>query len=218
MIKYLISVLCFLVLSCSGSKTSGTEEDKAWEEVKSLNTLSVLDSFLIQFPDTKRKSEIAARREGIYYRTAVFENSEFFYNRYKKEFPQGKRIKEIESKQETLSNETVDFSLVENMTFVGSLQSDINKSQKEILTVIFKKIDDEKKFEANVFLTSDIKKLVKGSIETPGNYFIFEEDENSDFIIGLGKSRLYNRKNVFFLESVEVSDDHYWKVEMTETK
>jgi hypothetical protein len=199
--------------------SDNSAEQTAWEEVKLLNTLGALDSFLIEFPDTKKKSEIASKREGIYYRIAVFENTEFYYNLYKKEFPQGKRIKEIEIKLEALSKEIADLDECENKTFIGSLKSDFNKPQKEILSIIFKKIESSenvKKFEASVFLTSDIKKDIKGTINANGHYYNFEESEDDEFIIGLGASRLYSRKNSTFLESVGGNDNQYWKVVLTE--
>ena len=82
----LFAATCFF--SCGGGDSN--LENAAWKEARKENTLEAIDSFLLKFPGTTKKAEIAKVRDGMLWQTALLNNTEFYYRSYLTEFPQGK--------------------------------------------------------------------------------------------------------------------------------
>ncbi len=218
--KYsIIACIIFLVISCTGK--TNPEEENDWKLLGKNPTITALDSFLVNFPDTKRKKEIAQKRERLLFLNAKYENSFFHYKYYQKEFPQGQNIKEINSTLNSLKADNVNIADLESKTFIGSFKSDIKKAELDILTIFFKSIDENDSyydFESVVNLSSNLKKEIKGKILKNNLSIVFDEDENDAFILGLAEARIYNRKGNLFIESADPSAEQYWKITSNENK
>jgi hypothetical protein len=212
--KYsIIACIAFLVISCTGK--TNPEEETDWKLLGKNPTIAALDSFLTNFPETKRKKEIALKREKLLFLNAKFENTIFHYKYYQKEFPQGKNIKEINTALNSLKADNVNIADLETKTFIGSFKSDIKKSELDILTIYFKSIEENDTyfdFESVVNLSSNLKKEISGKIYKNNLSIVFDEDENDTFIIGIAEARIYNRKENLFIESTDPKAEQYWKL------
>ena len=212
--KYsIIACIAFLVISCSGK--TNPEEETDWKLLGKNPTIVALDSFLTNFPETKRKKEIALKREKLLFLNAKSENTIFHYKYYQKEFPQGKNIKEINTALNSLKADNVNIADLESKTFIGSFKSDIKKSELDILTIYFKNIEENDTyydFESIVNLSSNLKKEISGKIIKNNLSIVFDEDENDTFIIGISEARIYNRKENLFIESTDPKAEQYWKL------
>ena len=214
---FLIIYAALLILSCSGK--TNPEEENDWKLLGKNPTIAALDSFLVNFPDTKRKKEIAQKRERLLFLNAKYENTFFHYKYYQKEFPQGQNIKEIISALNSLKADNVNITDLESKTFIGSFKSDIKKAELDILTVFFISIEENDNhfdFKSVVNLSSNLKKEIKGKILKNNLSIVFDEDENDAFILGLAEARIYNRKGNLFIESADPNAEQYWKITSNE--
>lgn len=193
-----------LYLFACGNGGTGSPEATAWEQARKENTMEALDSFLIQFPETGRKKEIATLRDGMLYQTALLSNTEYYYRQYLQEFPQGKYVKEIQEKLNTLPNDAVGLSELSAKTFVGTIRQ--GDRDYDVLALKFKEIEesgDNINFIASVHLSSDIRKQLKGSILKPTFSISFEEDKDDEFMLDLSDGRAYIRNGQILIESID---------------
>lgn len=215
-IKTLPLLLILSLIACGGGAASTPEEAEAWKEASQKNSLKALDSFLIAFPQTKLKPEIAKRREGMLFQVAKVENTEYHYKKYLKEFPQGKRNKEVEEKLKALGNDEIAVESMRNKTFVGSIRYlDGSKPDIEVLALKFSDIEDsgnEIRFKAAIHLTADVKKEMTGIIQKPQMSIKFEEGSDDTFLLDLPDGRAYMRDGQIVMESTDPEKKQYWKV------
>jgi hypothetical protein len=212
----LIFILGSLFLSCGQSKVS-PEEEQAWKDAIESNTLNAIDSFLMLYPETNRKEEIAYKREGILFRTATAENTVYYYNKYLKEFPQGKRKKEIEEKLTLLKAENIS---VENLTekiFVGVIRYlDGSRPDIEILSMKFSSLEDngsEISCMVSCHVSSSLKKEMKAIIQKDKFSIKFVEEESDEFLLELPEGKIYLKDNKLYLESTDPNQKQYWNLQ-----
>jgi len=209
-------MLLLSLLSCGAGAPSSPQEAEAWKEASQKNSLKALDSFLVAFPETKLKPEIAKRREGMLFQVAKVENTEYHYKKYLKEFPQGKRKKEMEEKLKTLPNDAIAAETMQNKTFVGSIRYlDGSKPDIEVLALKFSAIEDlgnEIRFRAAIHLTADVKKELTGIIQKPQMSIKFEEGNDDTFLLDLPNGRAYMREGQLVMESTDPEKKQYWRV------
>jgi superfamily II DNA helicase RecQ len=214
-IKLIFFITSVLLLSCN-SNVQDKEEEMAWKVCIETNTLTAIDSFLTEFPNTKHKAEIAKKRDGILYRTALAENTLFHLKNYQREFPQGKHKKEIEKILSELKTDKISLNNFESLTFVGTLRySDKKNSGNNILTMKFTLSEDrESNVEYNVtaYLSSNLKKELKAVIEKEKMSIKFVEDTEDEFLLNFAEGKLYLKNNLIFIESVDPAADAYWNL------
>lgn len=214
-IKFLILFTTLICLSCNVSQ-SDKEEDIAWKTCLDNNTLSALDSFLTEFPDTKRKSEIAKKRDGILYRTAVAENTDYHLKNYLREFPQGKYKKEVEKQLSALLVDKINLEDLESKTFVGTLvYNDKKNSGHNILSMKFKLSEDRSStalYHVTTYLSLNLKKDLMAEVEKEKMSIKFVESAEDEFQLGFPEGKIYLRNAEIFIESTDPAGNSYWNL------
>ncbi len=205
----LVSLPLFLslLLSCGGGQSA--EEKAAWETARQKNSLEALDSFLLQYPETGRREEIAKLRDGRLWQVALLYNTEWHYKNYLAEFPQGQYKDEAQIKLEQLPTDAVSLSELSSKTFVGTINQ--GDQDYEVLALRFAEIEeqgDAVHFKASVHLSSDIRKQMTGTISKPKYTISFEEGSDDEILIDLSDGRAYLRDGRLILESTDPKQ--YW--------
>ncbi len=216
LIKIVPILLLLAVLAACGGTKGNPEEETDWNAASEANTLTALDSFLIRYPETKRKKEIAQRREGALFQIAQTENTEYHFRRYLKEFPQGKRKKDVETKLAALKPESLSTEILAAKTFVGAVRYlDGSEPDVEIISMKFSEMNDdgtEIRCKISVHVTSDIKKELTAVIQKDKMSVKFEERAEDEFLLDLPEGRMYSRNNEIMLESVDPTQKLYWRL------
>jgi hypothetical protein len=214
-IKLLIFAASIMLFSCNMGQSS-KEEEIAWKICLEANTLSAIDSFLSEFPDTKRKTEIAKKRDGILYRTAIAENTIFHLKNYMREFPQGKYKSEIEKKIKEFETDKINLEDLESKTFVGNLiYTNKKNSGNNILSMKFKLSEDRGStlsYQVTAYLSSNLKKELSAEIEKEKMSIKFAEDQEDEFQLDFPDGKIYLKNNEIFIESVDPSAGSYWNL------
>lgn len=210
-VSFFLSLI--LLISC-GSQKGSSEEEQAWNETQQKNTLSAYDSFLADYPDTKKKDEVAQRREASLFGMATLDKTEYYLRKYLQEFPQGKRKKEVENELKKLEKSSVSPDEAISKTYVGSVRYlDGSSPDMEIFSVTISDLEDlgdEMKCKITVLLSSDVKKVMEGKIQKSKMSIKFVEDESEDFLLELPEGRFYKKDNNIYIESVDPSQKVYW--------
>jgi hypothetical protein len=195
------------LVSCAGG---GSElENAAWKEARKENTLEAIDSFLLKFPETTKKAQIAKARDGMLWQTALLSDSEFYYRSYLAEFPQGKHKVDAEKKLSEMPNDNVNLGELTAKTFVGTIHQ--GDKDYDVLSLRFDKIEeqgDNIKFTAAVHLSSDIRKQLSGTIVKPNFTISFVENDEDEFTLNLTDGRAYIRNGEIMMESIDTKQ--YW--------
>ena len=207
--------LAFFALTLLGCTPKGSpEEEIAWKKALESNTITALDSFLIAFPESKHKNEIAAKRDGILYQNAVAENTVYHLKYYLKEFPQGKYKKEITGKLENLKVDAINFDDLDQKTFIGSMKYfDRKDATLDILTIKFSAAADlgnTIEYKAAVNLTSNLKKDLKAIVQKNNLSIKFVESTEDEFLLEIPEGRIYVKNKEIIIESTDVSAPAYW--------
>jgi hypothetical protein len=214
-INLIIFFATAILLSCN-NKVSSNEEELAWKDCLESNTLSALDSFLTEFPQTKRKAEIAKKRDGILYRTAIAENTLYHLKNYQREFPQGKHKDEIVKKINSFTTDKIDLQELESKTFVGTLvYADKNNAGNNILTMKFKLLEDRGNavdYEVTTYVSSNLKKELTATVEKEKMSIKFVEDTEDEFLLDFPEGKIYIRNKEIYLESTDPSAKSYWNL------
>ena len=215
--KVLIQIcLASCILFACNSNQGDKEEELAWKVCTASNTLSAIDSFLTDFPDTKRKAEIARKRDGILYRTAIAENTLYHFKNYLREFPQGKYKKEIEKKISTIVTDKINLDVLESKTFVGTLlYTDKKNSGNNILTMKFKLSEDRGDFAdylVTAYISSNLKKEMTAEVEKEKMSIKFAENKEDEFMLDFPAGKIYLRNDDIYIESTDPSANSYWNL------
>jgi hypothetical protein len=214
-IVILIIVVSSLFFGCNTNQ-GDKEEELAWKACTEANTLSAIDSFLTDFPNTKHKVEIAKKRDGILYRTAMAENTLYHFKNYLREFPQGKYKKEIEKKISTLDTDKINLEDLESRTFVGTLiYTDKKNSGNNILTMKFKLSEDRgavADYLVTAYVSSNLKKELTAEIDKEKMSIKFAEDKEDEILLDFPEGKIYLRKNEIFIESTDPTANSYWNL------
>ncbi len=211
----IIFAMSVILFACN-VKQVDKEEEFAWKECKAANTLSAIDSFLTEFPNTKYKAEIARKRDGILYRTAVAENTLYHYKNYLREFPQGNYKKEIEKKISSFETDKINLEDIELKTFVGTLlYTDKKNSGNNILTMKFKLLEDHGSnvdYLVTAYVSSNLKKELTATVEKEKMSIKFAEDKEDEFLLDFPEGKIYLRNNEIYIESTDPSANSYWNL------
>ena len=211
----LIIVVSYLFFACDTNQ-AGKEEELAWKACTEANTLSAIDSFLTDFPNTKRKAEIAKKRDGILYRTAIAENTIYHFKNYLREFPQGKYKKEIEKKISSMVNDKINLDDLESKTFVGTLlYTDKKNSGNNILTMKFKLSEDRgavADYLVTAYVSSNLKKELTAEIDKEKMSIKFAEDKDDEILLDFPEGKIYLKKDEIFIESTDPTANSYWNL------
>ncbi len=206
----------FSLLLLGSCFNASSEEEKAWKEVTMSNTISALDSFLSQFPNTSKKEKIALIREGILYNTAKSECTDFYFNKYRIEFPQGKHREELLTLEKNQMIDPIDWSILEGKSFVGSFRYFDNTDPKlEVLSLKFEELNEEGdiiEFTAIVRKSFDQKKRIKGRIQKGKNILEFIEGQEDTNLMELSTGKFYKKGRKMLIESTDPSAKHYWRL------
>lgn len=208
--KFVFFTLLALSLMLSCNTAASDAEQAAWAAATESNSLEALDSFIANYPNTQYSKEIAKRREGILWQLAQRKKTEYYYQYYLQEFPQGAHHVEATAQLEAMPQEDISLEDISAQTFVGSVRYEDAK-QLEVVALEFMSLDqsaNEVKFRAYAHLTHDIKKELWGRIELPSFKISFEENREDDFILGLSNGKIYLRNNLILLESTDPKQ--YW--------
>lgn len=211
----ILIIVSGLLFGCSANQ-GAKEEELAWKVCVEANTLSAIDSFLTDFPNTKHKAEIAKKRDGILYRTAVAENTLYHFKNYLREFPQGKYKKEIEKKISSFETDKINLDDLESKTFVGTLlYTDKKKSGNNILTMKFKLTEDRgalADYLVTAYVSSNLKKELTAEIDKEKMSIKFAEDKEDEILLDFPEGKIYLRKDEIFIESTDPTANSYWNL------
>lgn len=208
--KFLFLTLLALSLTLSCNTADSDAENTAWAAASERNSLEALDSFIANYPNTQHSKEIAQRREGILWKLAQRKKTEYFYQYYLQEFPQGAHHVEAAAQLEAMPQEDISLEDLSVKSFVGNVRYH-DTEQLEVIALQFKSLDqsaNEVKFTAYAHITHDIKKELWGRIELPTFKISFEENREDKFILGLSNGRIYLRNSRILLESTDPKQ--YW--------
>ncbi len=206
MSNHLFLVLILLVLTCACQN----EEDKSWQLALQKNSNAAIDSFLLDYPDSKYSMDASIQKETFAWFSAKANNTVYGYKKYLVNYPDGKFSKEVPSRLDAIKTDNISLKELTASTFIGK----INYGNHETQVLAFKFANINKDSSGISFLakinTSEIRKDIEGRIN-PKNFSItFMEDPKDKTMLNITDGRAYMKENKIMLESTNVNQ--YWNL------
>lgn len=206
-----ITPLFFALLTLLISLSScSSEEDKAWKKAVKKNNLSAIDSFFIQYPNSKYKTEATKHKDRIEWAKAKRQETVYALKKYQAEHPQGLYLDSVPSYISNIEYNPIDLANLTQNNFVGKI--DYGNRETQIINFSFKQINKDSSginFTAEIN-TSDIRKAIRGIINPATNDIIFQENPTDKIMLNLSDGRAYLKGNKIILESINVNQ--YWRL------
>lgn len=208
MSKYTFSILLtfalLVLVSCQN------EEDKAWQKALSSNSNIAIDSFLLEYPNSKYTKEAAITQENYSWFAAKQKNTVYFYKKYLVDYPNGLYKEEVPNKIDSVRSGEVNLSELTKSTFVGK----INYGNRETKVIAFHFAEIIQDSTGINFLakinTSDVQKKIEGRIDLEKYSIMFRENSTDQFMLNITDGRAYAQGNKIILESTNVNQ--YWNL------
>ncbi|MGH1336663.1 MAG: hypothetical protein ACRBFS_11090 [Aureispira sp.] len=194
--------LCLLVACAS-------EEDIAWEKAVAQNSSEAIDSFLLNYPETKYADDAEAVKQDYTWYAAKDRNTIYHYKKYLTTYPTGKYAEEVPSRIDSINKENLDLAELTRSTFIGKI--DYGNRETQVLAFKFVEIRRDSagiSFVARI-QTSDIKKIIDGRID-PKTYGIMFMEKDDTVMLNITDGRAYQKGNKLLLESTNVNQ--YWNL------
>ena len=205
-IKFVCLLVGFACFSCN------SEESKAWKKVNENYSLAAVDDFLVNYPESSYKKKALKSKEEMLWAIAKRNNTVYFFEEYKNQFPKGSHIDSVQFYLDNISYQAPSLVDLSTATFVGTVLFD--KDDKSVLCIKFSSITDDESSDDLQFIaainTNKFRKDVTGKISKLTGEIVFDTDENDSYVLNLGSGQIYNRPNAIFIESTNLN--RYWEV------
>ena len=186
------------------------QENLRWHQLKEQNQLIAIDSYLVEFPDGKFIDEASELKEKLSWQVAVYQNTEYGYQKYKHKYPQGIYHNQLQERLAKIPKDPVELLDLSKGTFVGKIIYE--ESAHNILAFKFKKIIQDSntvRFLAS-FNVMNRKKELEGSLDLETNLINFNEKQDDPDFLNICEGRIYVDSVKILIESTKIHQ--YWNL------
>ena len=198
------SSLLLLLCACQN------EEDQAWAAAVALNSSAAIDSFLLQYPETKYSEDAEQHKESYAWYAAKQKNTVYHYKAYLATYPNSTHATEVPERLNAIPTDAVALDELTSATFIGKI--DYGNRETQVLAFRFLSIEKTNghiRFQARI-QTSDISKVIDGRIDPEDYLIMFMETDEDTIMLNITDGRIYQRGNKLLLESTNVNQ--YWNL------
>ena len=200
-------IIYLLLLCCLGCHSPEWDQ---WQEVYQSGNLNQIDSFIQHHSQSSHIETYLEQRQQASWAYSTFMNTTLHYKQYLTEYPSGLYADSVHRYIQNIQTDSLDFQLLTQGTFVGSIQSqDIESS---VLSLRFARIQiNEKHIDLICDVNLDQQRYqLAGQIDPVTNHIQFTKNLSSLDPIPLCEGRVYIRNNKLLIQSVHVSQ--HWSV------
>ncbi len=200
----------YILLILGISIACETQEDQAWQLAKTQNNRLAMDSFMLDYPDSKYASDAQKIQEKYQWFAAKDAHTVYAYKKYLTDHPKGLYSDKVALQLEKIPLDSLQLANLSRSTFIGK----IDYGQHETKVLAFQFTDIRKDSSGIYFLakinTSEARKDIEGRIDPHNNNISFIENSKNKALLNLTDGRVYARGDKIILESTNIHQ--YWNL------